>query len=81
MIDHCVGFFQKKQEEKLYRVYVTDALKALCDNTSKMISGKAVTMNMRYKDLIDNEPQKEDTRTAEEVINHITDKLQRLKGE
>lgn len=35
---------------------------------------------MRYADMIDATPQKEETRTAEEVIDHIKEKMQKLTG-
>lgn len=79
MIDHCVGFFQRRQEEEQYRIYITDALKTLTENTAKMFGG--ATMKMRYAELIDPEPQKEETRTAEEVVDSIKEKLEKLKGE
>lgn len=79
MIDHCVGFFQRKQEEKKYRIYITDALKVLTENTAKIFGG--ATMKMRYAELIDTEPQKEEKRTADEVVDSIKEKLEKLKGE
>lgn len=79
MIDHCVGFFQRRQEEKQYRIYITDALKVLTENTAKMFGG--ATIKMRYAELIDTEPQKEETRTADEVVDSIKEKLEKLKGE
>lgn len=39
------------------------------------------TMKMRYAELIDTEPQKEETRTADEVVDSIKEKLEKLKGE
>lgn len=78
VIDHCVGFFQRRQEEQKYRIYITDALKAITDNTVRMYGG--VSLKMRYADMIDTTPQKEETRTAEEVIDHIKEKMQKLTG-
>lgn len=78
MIDHCVGFFQRRQEERQYRIYITDALKAIADNMVRMNGG--VTLKMRYADMIDATPQNEETRTAEEVIDHIKEKMQKLTG-
>lgn len=81
VIDHCVAFFRRKQVEKAYRIYVTDALKAIVSNTAGMVGGKAVTMTMRYADLIeDRQPQAEDTRTPDEVVDHIVNKINKLRG-
>ena len=51
------------QKEEAYRVYVTDALRAI-------LGGEE---NARYKDWIT--PPQEETRTAEEIIDHIKQKL------
>lgn len=39
------------------------------------------TMKKRYAELIDTEPQKEETRTADQVVDSIKKKLEKLKGE
>lgn len=54
--------------EHTYRLYVTDALKVLGD------------FNERYADLINNKPGTEDSRTAEDIITHIKDKLRSMQG-
>lgn len=51
----------------MYRVYVTDALMATVNNTSRYAGG--TTIKDRYFDMVS--PQKEETRTAEEIIEHI----------
>ena len=74
-----MAFFKRQQEERNYRMYITDALKAIADNTSLMFGG--VSMKMRYEDLIANtngEPKVEDTRTPEQVIDHIKSELKAL---
>ena len=62
VIDHCISAFRIQAEEKIYRVYVTDGLRALCGGQGD-----------RYYDLIT--PGKEETRTAEEIIDNIKGKL------
>ena len=52
------------QREEVYRIYVTDSLKAF---------GK---FERRYVDLF--EPEVQDDRTADEIINHIKSGLQNL---
>lgn len=51
-------------EEKAYRIYVTDSLRAIINNPE----------NQRYADMI--KPQKVETRTAKEIIDHICEGLQ-----
>lgn len=56
-------FSRIKQEfrEEIYRIYVTDALKVLGH------------LDRRYYDMI--QPSKVETRTAEEIIDSITNKI------
>lgn len=67
----------REQEDKAYRVYVTDALKAAAENTAKYAGGNYI--KTRYIDIID--PPPEETRTGEEIIAQIKEKLDRIGGE
>lgn len=71
VIDHCISCFHKEQKKKLHDVYVTDVLRLISENTAKTVGGSY--MKVRYLDLID--PKKEETRTANEVIDNIRNKL------
>ena len=62
--------------EKTYRIYVTDCLKLIAENTARYASG--TTIGVRYADLIEDKP--EETRTSDEVISDIRDKIQKLEG-
>lgn len=64
VIDHCISAFSEKQKWELYRIYVTDALKA------------KFNLNFRYKEYFD----KPETRTAEEIKDGIKNKLKMLGG-
>ncbi len=75
VIEHYISFFHKEQEEKAYRVYVTDTLRLITENTAKMGHGGSY-FKARYIEVL--EPPKEEKRSAEEVINGIKDKLRRL---
>jgi hypothetical protein len=72
IISHCVAFIKKEQEEQIFRLYITDALKILTENTAKMYGGASLTK--RYADIIDMSKPVE-TRTQEEIIDHIKRKL------
>lgn len=63
-MDFCISAFLDKRKEELYRIYVTDALK------------EYLHLNIRYADLF----KPKETRTAEEIIGGISDKLTRLGG-
>lgn len=62
---------KEKQRNETYRIYVTDALKFIAENTAKFAGGSY--MSSRYNDLL--RPAPAETRTAEEVINNIRAKL------
>ena len=74
VIEHYIAYFQKEQREKAYQVYITDALRIITENTAKANGGHY--LQVRYAELI--EPKKEETRTANEVITDLKDKLRRL---
>lgn len=56
--------------ERAYKVYVTDILKIIAENTAKFCGGSVPTV--RYADLI--EPKPKDTRSTEEVIADVNRK-------
>jgi hypothetical protein len=58
-------------------VYVTDALKAVAENTAKYAGGGYI--KARYIEIID--PPKEETRTGEEIITQMKAKLGQIGGE
>lgn len=61
----------------MYRVYVTDSLKYILENTARLSGG--VHIESRYCDVID--PKPEETRTSEEIISSIKEKIARIGGE
>ena len=71
VVEHCIAFLQrqKKHDELMY--YVTDALMCITQNTANMAGGKA--LQKRFHEILNPEP--EETRTAEDIINSIKEKL------
>lgn len=67
---------KRDEHAEAYRVYVTDTLKTICENTARQ---GGYCIKMRYIDLIN--PKPEDTRTGEEVIEHMKSKLRTIGGE
>lgn len=59
--------YKREQEEKAYRVYVTDALRLTVENTAKFSGGNYI--KARYIDII--EPKKQENRTCEEITADI----------
>lgn len=67
-----------KNERRLYEVYVTDALKAITENTAKMYGGSS--LKLRYEDLLENSNKQEEARTAEDIISNIKNKINKMGG-
>ena len=76
MIDHCIAFSRKQEEEKVYKIYVTDALKIIAENTARFAGGSS--LNIRFYDIIN--PVKVETRTSTEIINNISAKLASMEN-
>lgn len=68
---YVMARFEEKQRELAYRIYVTDALRSISENTAKF--GGGGYMKVRFADII--MPHPEDDRTSEEIISHIREKL------
>lgn len=65
---------ERDQRELAYRIYVTDALKQITENTAKL--GGGGYLRARFADVL--HPIPEDTRTHDEVVSHIREKLRGL---
>ena len=83
MIEHCISFFQKENREKAYRIYVTDALKAIAENTTHVLTANGmedygIRLNHRWIDLVETpkeEPQEKKNEqsnlSCQEIANGI----------
>uniref|UniRef100_A0AAU8B6A7 Uncharacterized protein n=1 Tax=Dulem virus 33 TaxID=3145751 RepID=A0AAU8B6A7_9CAUD len=71
VIDHCMTALQSDKREEAYRIYVTDCLRLIAKNTAPMAHGEYI--GKRFADIIN--PKPEETRTADEIIDHIKKKL------
>lgn len=67
-MEHCWERYYTQQEEEAYRIYVTDALKTITENTCRFNGGG--TMSKRWYDLT----KPADTRTAEEIADEVVRK-------
>ena len=54
---------KQQVKDTAYRVYVTDCLKLIAENTGN------ISLKLRYYDIIN--PKKEDTRTGDEIVSDI----------
>lgn len=62
---------KEQSENELYRLYVTESLRIISENTAK-IRGGGEYMTKSFDEIIN--PKPTDNRTAEEIINDITKK-------
>lgn len=60
---YVLSKFKMHEEDKIYRIYVTDSLKAIGN------------LDKRYADIIKTKPIKRETRTPSEIVEHIRRKL------
>lgn len=72
---------RKQAEDRLFRVYLTDGLKAIADNTSAL-HPKGVSLKSRYVEIVDgikpDKPEEKPKETAEQIINRISAGLNAL---
>ncbi len=65
---YVLAQYRREQEDKAYRIYVTDALRLISENTASSVGGKFITA--RFADVIA-PPKEEDNRTCEEITAEI----------
>lgn len=66
VFQHIIQTIKQEQKELLYRVYVTDTLRCISMGIGKY-------PEKRFAELLN--PQSEETRTPEEIIENIRSKL------
>ena len=81
VIEHCMSALREQTEEKLYRTYITDALKLIAENAQKAAVVGSVLIK-RWAELIDTQKEEkkkpEDNRPAAEIAHDI---WKRIRGE
>lgn len=74
MIEHCISSFKNKQEEKAYKIYMSDIGFQLANAFGKVFGSKEDLIKKRFIDCL--EPPKEVKETEEDVIARIRKKLE-----
>ena len=64
---YAMARFNQHQRDLAYRIYVTDCLRILSENTAKVGGGSYITA--KFSDIIN--PKPEDNRTGEEIAADI----------
>lgn len=68
------AILKRDAETAAYRIYITDVLKNIAENTARYSGGSYI--KVRYADIVN--PPKEEMRTADEVIEHMKKKLEEV---
>lgn len=74
VLEYCVKRFNNAQREEIYRIYISDTLRIISENTAKFVGGNYI--KKRYYDFV-KEPNghtKNDNRSAKEIINDVVNK-------
>ena len=77
VIEHCVSAFLDFQRSELFEFYVTECLRVMSES---LAGGERRYMTAKYGDLVNTKDTPEETRTADEIISGISDKLEKLGG-
>lgn len=69
-MEHCIASFnidkKRKDEQLIYQMYVTDALKIICENTGRLARG--ITLNKRYVDVIQLKQRNQQPKTKKMIV-------------
>lgn len=60
---YCVAKYKQNVDEKIYRIYMSDLMKVVCERAA------GVSINKRYIEIMD--PHRKDTRSCEEITADI----------
>lgn len=81
MIEHCISSLKLDNEEKAFKVYVSDALMAIAENTTHLVGIQGVvdygkTIKTRWIDILNPPPKpKEDNRPADVIAADIWNRI------
>ena len=84
MIEYCIALFQKEREDRVYKQYISDCLRIITENTAQTVAwlsrGEAEVkyIGQSLSEIL--EPKPVETRTSEEIIAGIENKLQTMGG-
>ena len=77
-------YLNKEADKKVYQTYITDALKAISDNTGRLVRD-GVGMSKRFADLFvelhDGIEEAGNKQKAQEIISHMKSRLAKLGKE
>lgn len=70
---YVLARYNEKQRAEIYRIYITDCLQLIAENTAKRVEGQYLTK--RYVDIVDGTAQAEDNRSGDEIAADVIQRL------
>lgn len=86
VIDHVLSEIKRQNEEKAYKIYVADALRAIANNSAQAAVEQRsyISLTKRWAEIIEpqEKPQEveEDLRSCEEIAADIWEKIRKKGG-
>lgn len=61
--------YKREQKQEAFRIYVTEALRIMTENTAKYAGGSMI--QVKYYDIINQKSQREETKNGDEIVADI----------
>lgn len=65
--------YLKQERDTAYRIYITDAMKLISENTAGLVGGKSMSKRF-YEIAYNDETSKQPEKSAEEIVEEVTKK-------
>lgn len=72
---YVLSQYKAISEQKTLKIYITEALKIIGENTAKAVGGRSLTKS--YIDIIEPKKDEKPKETAEQAKNRLLDKFKR----
>jgi len=76
VIEHCMSLFKKRQEEKAYKIYMSDVGFALANFVGKLYGAKENIIGRRFIEILEPPKDEKEEETEEQIIARIRKKLE-----
>lgn len=76
VIEHCMSLFKKRQEEKAYKIYMSDVGFALVNVVGKAYGAKENIIGRRFIEILEPPKDEKEEETEEQIIARIRKKLE-----
>lgn len=76
-MEHCISLFKKRQEEKAYKIYMSDVGFVLANMVGRRICGmKDDIIQKRFAEMVNPTKEEKEPETEEQIIARISKKLE-----